>query len=317
MSDIQETIDVGAELSATQVDESVSNTENTEVPSEHGSEALVAEAAPVADAPKVEDKMASKFAALARKEKQIRAEQSKLAAQRKEFEEWKRSQEEGLKPYMSMKERAAKDPGSLLEDLRAVGLDERTIIEKHILKQEPTPEEKQTSILDELRSQIQELKAERQKEVEQAKVTQAELQKKQEERAKENYLNHLNKFVSDKSDDYELIRANGAVSMVYEVMEEHYNKTLQDEGEGVVLSEKEAADMVESYLLEQAKKLIETNKLKSVFQTKTTPTEPKKSTGPSATLSNTSAQQVPSKTERYLSDEEAKAKAVALIRFKS
>ena len=49
---------------------------------------------------------------------------------------------------------------------------------------------------------------------------------------------------------YELIQANEANDIIYDVIEEHYNET------GRILDIEEAAEAVESYLEEEAEKLL-------------------------------------------------------------
>lgn len=276
--------------------------------------------APPVEVPAVEqpkdDKFAAKFAALSKKEKQLRAQEKAMQTRIKEMEDRFKAQEEALKPYMSLKDAASADPSALLDNLRSMGLDEKKIVEKYILKQEPTPEEKQISMIQDLQKEINALKADRLKEVEQSKEREVATKKQNEVTLRKNYLSHLGSFVEKNANEYELIRANDAVDLIYDVMEEKYNTTLSADGTGVVLTEKEAADLVENYLYEQAKKLIETNKIKSSFATRVVETT-KPKTGQTATLSNTAAQQVPARGERKLSDEESKAKMAEMLRFKS
>lgn len=275
-----------------------------------------AEEAPKAEEPK-DDKFAAKFAALSKKEKQLRTQEKAMQQRLKDMEAKFKAQEEQLRPFMSLKDSASKDPAVLFENLKAAGLTEQQIIEKYILKQEPTPEQKQNDIMQQLQKEIEALKTERVREKEEAQQNEAKSKERTQQQAKENYVKYLNDFVAKNVEAYELIHKNDAADLVYDVIEEHYNLTEQENGagKGVILTEKDAADRVEEFLLEQAKKLIESNKLRQFVGTRTPTPEPKK--GQSATLSNSIAQKVPSKSEPFLSDAESKRQMAAMIKFKT
>lgn len=276
---------------------------------EHNPQAVVAEAAPAEPVipaevvPKSEDKFASKFAALSRKEKQIRQQEQQFQAMKKELETLKAKQDEDAKPYLSLKDKIQKDPLSALAEL---GLSYEDLTKKFVLREPETPEQKTMSVVESLKAEIESLKSERQKEKEESQKTQEELKRKTEERAKQNYLEHLTKYVNDSS-EYELIKANDAVEMVYDVMDQVYTET------GKVPSEKEAADHVEAYLLEEVKKLSGLKKVKGLLQPTTAAPEPEKTA--SATLSNNLAQQVPSSGDRLQSDDESKRMMANLLKW--
>lgn len=285
------------------------------VPGAETAEAVLPET-PTPEAPK-DDKFAAKFAALSKREKALRQQEAAMKKRFSDMEAKFKAQEESLKPFRNLQESASKDPGVLWDNLKAAGLTEQQIIERHILKQEPTAEEKQLSMVQQVQEEIKALKAEREREKEEAKQKDADAQKRREAQTKENYVKYLKDFVAKNAETYELIRANDAVDLVYEVIEEHYNLTETEHGagKGVVLSEKDAADRVEDYLLEQAKKMIESNKLRQLVGAQKPTPAPSK--GQSATLSNSNAQVVPSKAEPYLSDSESKRKMAAMIKFTS
>ena len=73
-----------------------------------------------------------------------------------------------------------------------------------------------------------------------------------------NFKQEIDSFVKGKG-EYELINANGASDLIYEVIEEHYNDT------GRVLELNEAAQAVESYLEDELEKLMGLEKVKSKF----------------------------------------------------
>ncbi len=94
---------------------------------------------------------------------------------------------------------------------------------------------------------------------------------------------------------------------VYQVIEQHHAET------GEILSHKAAADAVEEYLFEQAKKMLERVKIKKLYSANSA--APKVAPEKSTTLSNTQAAQVPQAGQRYLSDDESKMEAAKLIRW--
>ena len=73
--------------------------------------------------------------------------------------------------------------------------------------------------------------------------------------SKKNFQDEIGDFVKQNGEDYELIGASEAEGLVYDVIEEHYNET------GRILDLKEAADAVESYLEEEAGKLMKLKKI--------------------------------------------------------
>lgn len=276
---------------------------------EHSPQAPAVESAPAEPVvpaevvPKTDDKFASKFAALSRKEKQLRQQEAQYQTLKKELESLKAKQEEDLKPYLSLKDKLKSDPLSALAEL---GLSYEDLTKQFVLKEPETPEQKTMSVIESLKQEIESLKAERNKEKEESQKTQEELKRKTEERAKQNYLEHLTKYVND-SAEYELIKANDAVEMIYDVMDQVYTET------GKVPTEKEAADHVEAYLLEEVKKLSGLKKVKGLLQPTIAAPEPEKT--PSATLSNNLAQQVPSSGDRLPSDDESKRMMANLLKW--
>ena len=114
----------------------------------------------------------------------------------------------------------------------------------------------------------------------------------------------IGSFVSQ--NEYELINASEANGLVYDVIEEHYNDT------GRILDMKEAADAVESYLEDEAMKLMRLNKISSRFGIN--PPELEEMMDSQVTLSNDHAAHVNYEgANRMLSDDESKAKAAAFL----
>jgi hypothetical protein len=266
---------------------------------------------------KKNDLFASKFAALSRKEKQLRDRERSMNDRIRQMEDKLKSIEEKEKQFNSFDEQLKADPLSVLEKK---GLSYKDLTEKFILKPEDTPEQKQNSIITELQTQIKSLMDRIEHKDQQEKKSAEQAQQQRVEQAKQDYLKQLTGHVNEAGDKYELIRQNDAVNVVYEVMEEAYASLLQEKGEGYQLSQEEiaklrdeAADAVETHLLEEAKKLVESNKLKSLLGSVPPKQEPTKKQP--VTLSNNLSQQVPSVPGESLSDDESKRRVAAMLKW--
>ena len=120
-----------------------------------------------------------------------------------------------------------------------------------------------------------------------------------------NFKQEINSFVKGKG-EFELINANGASDLVYEVIEEHYNDT------GRVLELDEAAQAVESYLEDELEKLMGLEKVKSKFSPRQEQVFKRQ---PSPTLSNAHSAQAYQRADRPLSTEESLKEAAKLIKW--
>ena len=160
------------------------------------------------------------------------------------------------------------------------------------------------------------------KELEALKKQQAEAKAKEAEAAQEatkaeqaktyqTWQNGVVDFVKKNEADYELINQQGAHQLVPAVIQQKYNETAKT-GTPVILSEKEAADLVEKHLEQQAEKLFATKKLSTKFQPAVVAPQPKTEAQPrTTTLTNgltTSAQTNGSKPKTW-----AEKKANALL----
>ncbi len=121
----------------------------------------------------------------------------------------------------------------------------------------------------------------------------------------------VNGFIDGAGDEYELIRTNDAYDAVWSLIEKHYEETEE------LLDIKEAADHIETQLLENAKKHLNLNKIKKLMETKS----PKKSEEPkkpaSQTLTNSQSQSGQGIDDRQelLSQEESLKKAAMLLKW--
>ena len=121
------------------------------------------------------------------------------------------------------------------------------------------------------------------------------------------FQNEIESFVNSNGQEYELIKANDANDVVYEVIEEHYNET------GKILDIKEAAEAVESYLEEEATKLLQLSKVRSKFNPGDNEQEPQRQS--QVTLSNAHSAQANERVARKLSDEESKSAMAKMLQW--
>lgn len=251
-------------------------------------------------------KFASKFAALSRKEKDVRQREMELEQRAAELNRRLEEMEAKLSPKEEVKEpeipldlRLRKDPIKTLEEL---GLSYERLTDI-VLNEGKVPNDLKMDVMrremeDKYQKQLEDLRNE----------YLSDKQKAEEEKYQQviqNYMGQIADFVNTNQEQYELIKANDSVDLVYNVIEEHYNET------GRILDTKEAADHVEKYLEEEARKIMKLKK----FQTTSESQEPVKEKSQSPTLSNTMSSQVSTNKEKFLSDEESKAAVAALLRW--
>jgi hypothetical protein len=163
-----------------------------------------------------------------------------------------------------------------------------------------------------LRAELKALREEFENKETKKKQSEEEELKKQHEKVVQGVIADLTEFVN-KTDGYELIRAYDNVSMVYEVMNQHYmeqvNKGIPDQLIKI-LSYKDACDAVEAHLDEQVSKTYEAKRAKQAPK-KEEVKEPKTS----QTLSNTLSAEVPVSGERKLSKDELTKEAAKMLRW--
>ncbi len=280
-------------------------------------EAEVIEAAPEAEAApeqveevkqpevkKEEDLFSKKFAALSKKEKQIRQREAQLNAKMAELESKLKGLEpkaEPKKPNIPLERRLKENP---LEALKEMGLSYEKLTELAL-------NDGKVSVEDRLELMREQLEERHRSEIEAIRNELMEKEKKvEEERYKEviqNFMGELTSFVNNNA-DYELIRANDAVPLVYEVIQQHHAKT------GRILSNEDAANHVESHLLEEAKKLL---KLKKLGYKEEPKVEKKPAPQPAApTLSNSNSTVLSNKVGvEVKSDAELKKIAASMLKW--
>lgn len=247
-----------------------------------------------------EEKFAARFAALSRKEKQLRAHEAKLQQQMAELEAKVKALESGkseIETYKSLPERLKKEPLKVLEEQ---GLTFEQLAQMVLNDGKPTQDMILSEYEKKVMSKIEELES---------KLAEKEAKEQQDkyDQAIQAFNAQLTDFVSN-SPEYELIKANDAVGLVFDVIEQHHAET------GEILPNKDACDAVEEYLLEEAKKLVEREKVKKLLQPQQQQPVAQKGKA-SPTLSNAQAAQASPKSAANLSDEESKLAAAQLLKW--
>lgn len=154
-----------------------------------------------------------------------------------------------------------------------------------------------------LREELEEHKAQ----LKSQKDREAEDQKKRvgeaETRAVSEFKTEINEYLKSNEARYELISFEEANELVFEVIDEHYNRTIDLEtGVGKVMSIAEAADKVEKHLEEKYIKAKEKNKVKAFWGAIPRPIqaqlEKQKTSQPPKTLTNNLSARISEKTTR-------------------
>ena len=274
----------------------VSNQDSTESAAEEVEQSLEA-----AQEPEKNDDFSRKFAALSRREKEIRAKEAEYEQRIAELEQRFVAQEPQKEPEIPFDVRLRQNP---LKALESVGLSYDKLTELALNDGKLTPEMQMKLMREELetdyKSKFEDLEnrlVEKEKGLEEQRYEDIKL----------GFQNEIESFVNSNGQEYELIKANDANDVVYEVIEEHYNET------GKILDIKEAAEAVESYLEEEATKLLQLSKVRSKFNPGDNEQEPQRQS--QVTLSNAHSAQANERVARKLSDEESKSAMAKMLQW--
>ena len=257
-------------------------------------------------AAKPEETASAKFSALAKKEKAIVKRDQEIKAKEQAFAEREAkitAREASIKAseelwekdiFKALETRLNLAPGTGYQKLTDLVLEGKSVAPE---SQDPVVVAKKT--IEQFKAEQKARDDERLANEKKAKE-EAELKQKQElEQAWEAYNNEVNEFVKSNADDYELINTYSQQALIAQTVDEFYNANKK------VLSVKEAADMVESYLESEAKKALATKKFGSSLKKDSgePKAEAKKEDAPAAkTLTNsmqpTSASVLPPQSEQ-------------------
>lgn len=263
------------------------------------------------------DKFAAKFAALTRKEKQLRQQEQYIATKVAEAEKRAKEAEERAAQFGNLENDVKGNPLKWLQDKYGITYEQLT--EMALNEGNPTQEMRFKRMQEEMDSKYSKQIEDMKRLLEEKEQT--ELNKKAAE-AKNGFLKETTEFIDSNEDKYELIRLNDAYNLVYDVAEEVFNNNVRnfEEEYGRKPSQEEAfdlipdkalvADAVEADLETEASKVLKAKKLQQKLQP---PKSESQKTAP--TLSNTAASQVPKNGERKLSNDESLAAAAKLIKW--
>jgi len=278
------------------------------------------------EAPKVEeklapqdDKFASKFAALNRRDKAIAAREKAIAereAKIQAMEQERLNPKVEEAPKLPFEKRLKQD---LFGTLKEQGFDLDTII-NIALNDGKLPESMQAKMQQEelqssVESKIAALERKLQEKEESEKKQREEQETKQAEAQIQQFKDTIKNSLHGK-EEFELINTNDAQELVYEVITEHWENTKDPEtGLGEFLKIEEAAAQVEEHLLSEAKKYVGLSKIQKLVGASPAKLEQKNDKQASITLSNTQSQAVPGEESRYQTRDELLAESLKLLRW--
>ncbi len=232
-----------------------------------------------------------KFAALSRKEKALRERELEL--------ERKYGSKEKELP---LERRIRSNPLKALEEL---GLDYDKLTELALNDGRLTPDMQMKLMREELENDY--------KEKFNSLEQRLNAKEKMEEEAKydavkQGFVGEIESFINENKNDFEYVAHNEATDVVYDVIEEHYNET------GRILDIKEAVEAVESYLEEEAEKLLNLGKVKNRLNSiRDEYEQPQRQS--QVTLSNAHSAQANERVGRKLSDEESKREMARMLQW--
>lgn len=216
--------------------------------------------------------LAKKEAGIVRQRQELKSQLAALEAQKAELEKL-RSEVDGFK---SRRGSYKSNPLSLLEDH---GMTYKELTDYILNNNTVTPESQIKSLQD----KIEQVEKQRLLDLEDAKRRELEQQKNHETQVIADFKNEINRFIKAKSETFELTALYDSGDLVYDTVEEYFNKTNK------VLSIPEACELVEKYLEQQVEKTLKTKKISTKLSSKPVqPTIDKPSpSAPRRTLSNT------------------------------
>lgn len=209
-------------------------------------------APPAEPAPTEDPSLASRFAALSRRDKELRERENALKAQ----EATVKATQEQIQAIADLKELGKENPMAVMEEY-GITFDQLT---QFILNDgKKTPEEQ----IAELSAQVEELKKtpeQIRKEIEEKEL---ERQKSQVETRIDFAKSQLNSFIDSQSEQFPLLVAQKAHDRVWNVVEEYFYET------STLIDFAQAAQAVEDELIDGFKKFQGIDKVASLFAPKT------------------------------------------------
>lgn len=275
-------------------------------------------AAPVTEAPKVEQDTSSRqFAALAKRERALL--------------EKERAIKEREAKYLDIEARdkaRRENPDALLSDY-GYTLDD--LIKRKANGGKMTAEQMAQKAFEEMENLKKERADERNRTEEEKKQAELRAQQEREAAAVTDFKEKLGAFINEKKENYELVLSQeDPIELIYNIIDAHYENTKGPDGAGRIMTFEEAANHAEKYLDAEADKLLALPKIKSKVAPKETQSPEKEapvnsrreaakeSTTLSSEIQNQSGtpkdEPVRHKDPRLMI-EESKRKAAALLRW--
>lgn len=250
--------------------------------------------------PQQDDKLASKLEILLKREQQIVERDNIAKAKEKELE---------AKLARIAEFESAKN-GNYKKALELLGTDYDSLTQS-MLQDGSIPPEAQIKKLDE---KFEQFKTEQQKQ-EEARLAQAQKDAQdKEQQVIQGFKGEITQYLKDNTARYELIGFEEQEDLVFSVIDEHYNRTLNPEtGIGKIMSIKEAADKVELFLEQKYERSRNVGKIKSLWGMLPQPAKKQiEQVASKKTLSNNlTASQAAPQARAPLSDEERVQRAIA------
>lgn len=197
------------------------------------------------------DKLSSKFEILQKRDQEVLSKLNALKSKEAEIE---------AKLARITEFESAKGNSKKALELLGLTYDELT---QSLLQDGSIPPEAQIRKLDQ---KLEEFKTEQQKREEEMKAAQEKAAKDREDKVITDFKGEIGQYLEDNSSRYELIKFEEQQDLVFSVIDEHYNRTIDPEtGIGKVMTIKEAADKVELFLEQKYEKSRQLNKVKTLW----------------------------------------------------
>ena len=261
--------------------------------------------------PQVDDKISPKLAMLLKREKMAVEREQKAKGYESEWESKRKeleAREAKIREFESLKQtqplKALELLGLSYEDLTSIKLADGSMPPEIHIKRLEEKLEQEIRTRETLRLQQEDDKI--------------RAQKAKEDEITQGFKTEITDFLSQNSEKYELIQFEGAQELVYEVINEHYERTIDAQtGIGEILKFPEAADKVEKHLERKYNKVGGLKKISALLaaqQGNKEQQKPQYNGQQPKTLTNQMAS-TPSKPRRSpLTDEERIQKAIAYAR---
>lgn len=262
-----------------------------------------------------DDQFSRKFAALSRQDREFRQKEAAWKDEREELDRYRQQSQDAEaakdaeKPTMPLEHRLRRDP---LGTLAEMGLDYEMLTSLAINDGKMTPEMQMKLNMEDMDSRFEDRYGSKIKALEDQLAERDEQEKANiEDKAVVEFQNKISSHLSESPADYELITANEAEDLVYDVIAQHYESTDR------ILDIKDAAEAVEQHLMEEAEKLFKLDKISKLRGASQPQIKPEQLFESPTTLSNVQSAQTPKLADRKLTNEESKASAAQLIRWDS